>query len=518
MLPYIYSTDRKVYADDFSFMRAMGIAYPLDASTLNLKDQFMFGRDILVAPVVQAQAKARKVYLPKGDNWTDVWNGQQYEGGKSVTREVNMALMPLFVRQGSIIPWGPDVQYSEQSNWDNLEIRIYPGANGEFTLYEDERDNYNYEKGQFSEIPFTWNDETQTLSIGKRQGEFNGMLSNRTFRIVLVDPENNLGLGIKQSVRFSKEVAYSGDEVSVKIDNENLVAEDVAAVKSIQATPSSIKLYLGQSKTMSVKALYSDGTSQFITLDVLCETTDPEVADVRDGIIYSGKKEGHADINVTYIDGLGTEHSTKISVDASVPTNLYTWKAVEWYRNRVADRVGSSDITYNSKENTVTITKTGAQNIALKYSEQKYMEPGMKYLVAVATEVSTNKNDSQLWYINGRWVNIVNPVDVRTLNDGRIMIAWSIDENAGYQLTGETIFGMTSTNPQGRSVISYVGFTADLSKLAKTLNEAVGISDVQANPQMPEEIYSLDGTPRNNLCHGVNIVKTGDKVIKVLNR
>lgn len=518
LLPYIYSTDRKVYADDFSFMRAMGIAYPMDASTHELKDQFMFGRDLLVAPVVQPQANNRKVYLPKGDNWTDVWSGEQHNGGTTVTRNVNMALMPMYVRQGTIIPWGPNVQYSEQSNWDNLEIRIYPGADGEFTLYEDERDNYNYEKGQFSEIPFTWNDATQTLTIGKRQGEFNGMLQNRTFRIVLVDPSNSLGLGIKQSVRFSKEVAYSGNEVSVKIDNENLIAEEAAAVKRIQATPSSVKLFLGQSSTMTVKAIYNDGTSEFVTLDVTCESSDPEVAYVSDGIIYSGKKEGHADITVTYTDGFGTEHHATIPVDASIPSNIYTWKAYDWYRNRVADRVGSSDIKYSSTDNTITITKTGAQNIALKYSEQKYMEPGMKYLVVVATDVSTNKSDSQLWYINGRWVNIVNPMDVRTLSDGRIMIAWSIDENSGYQLTGETIFGMTSTNSQGRSVISFVGFTSDLNKLEKELMAVVGISAPKAGIMTPDAIYALDGTPRNQLSQGINILKAGNKATKVLKR
>lgn len=103
------------------------------------------------------------------------------------------------------------------------------------------------------------------------------------------------------------------------------------------------------------------------------------------------------------------------------------------------------------------------------------MEPGTKYLVAVATDVSKNKDDSQLWYINGNWVNIVNPTDVRTLKDGRIMIAWTIDESTGYQQTGETIFGLTSTNEQGRSVISFIGFTSDLKKLQQEFNVAVGI-------------------------------------------
>ena len=515
LLPYIYSTARRVHADDYSFMRAMGIAYPTDNATHELKDQFMFGRDLLVAPVLQLQATQRSVYLPKGDNWTDVWTGEQHEGGQTVQRDVNLALMPLYVRQGTIMPWGPKVQYSEQSNWDNLEIRIYPGADGQFTLYEDERDNYNYEQGQFSEIPFTWDDASQTLTIGQRQGEFSGMLTNRTFRIVLVDPSNHLGLGIQQSGRFSKDVAYSGSEVSVQIDNSQLVTEETAAVREIKATPANVKLYLGQSRAIAVKATMADGTSQYVTLDATFESNKPQIAYVNDGIIYSGTTEGHADITVTYTDATGTDHHATVSVEATVPTNLYTWKAYDWYRNRVDDRLGASDIKYSSRDNTITITKKGAQNIALRYKEQKYMEPGMKYLVAVATDVSKTKSDSQLWYINGRWVNIVNPVDVRTLDDGRIMVSWSIDENTGYQLTGETVFGLTSTNSQGQSVISYVGFTSDLNKLANELSELVGVSTLHTNSDRHQAIYTLNGVSRQQLSHGVNIVDTGNTAKKI---
>ena len=494
LLPYIYSTDRRVYNEGYSFMRAMGIAYPADTRTHELKDQFMFGQDLLVAPVTKAQATQRSIYLPKGDGWTDVWTGQQYEGGQTVKREVALAVMPLYVRQGAIIPWGPKVQYSEQSNWDNLEVRIYPGADGEFTLYEDERDNYNYEKGQFSEIPFRWDDKSHTLTIGQRQGEFEGMLKNRTFRIVLVDADKHVGVGIQQSERFSKDIAYTGAEVKVQIDNEHPVAGDVAAVQSIQTTPANVSLFLGQSRTFAVKAKLADGTSQFVTLDAHCESSDKEVAEVRDGIIYAGQKQGQAVVSVTYTDGLGNEHQTSMNVETTIPKNLYTWKANDWYRNRVSDRLGASDISCNTRNNTITITKKGAQNIALRYQEKKYMEPGMKYLVAVATEVSKTKNDSQLWFINGTWVNIVNPVDVRTLKDGRIMISWSIDENRGYELTGETVFGMTSTNAQGRSVVSYVGFTSDLKKTEQELNTAVGIEALEPSASNTEHAaYDLNG-------------------------
>ena len=516
LLPYIYSTDRRVYNDGYSFMRAMGIAYPADAATHELKDQFMFGRDILVAPVVKSQAVERSVYLPEGDGWTDLWSGAQLAGGQTVKRPVSLALMPLYVRQGTIMPWGPSVQYSSQQNWDNLEIRIYPGADGQFTLYEDEGDNYNYEKGLFSEIPFTWDDDTHMLTIGERQGSFDGMLKNRTFRIVLVDPSKHLGLGIRQSQQFSREISYTGSAVSVPIDNEHLVSGTGTAVQSIQVTPATTRLYLGQTQPLSVKALFSDGTTQFVTLDALCESSDPDIATVRDGIIHAGTKQGKTVVTVTYTDGLGNTHSASVNVETLIPANLYTWKAADWYRNRVADRVGASDIRMNSKDNTITITKKGAQNIALKYIEKKYMEPGMKYLVAVATEVSKNKSESQLWYINGTWVNIVNPSDVRTLKDGRIMVAWTIEQNSGYQQTGETLFGMTSTNAQGRSVISYVGFTANLNTLQQQLNDAVPITAVEEQSDAIQHIYTVDGIRHDHLSPGINIVVNNGKAVKLL--
>ena len=288
----------------------------------------------------------------------------------------------------------------------------------------------------------------------------------------------------------------------------------MAAVQHIQASPSTVKLFLGQTRTFAVKATLADGTSQFVTLDAKCESSDPQVAYVRDGLIYAGQKEGKTDISISYTDGFGTQHQTTMSVEVSIPTNLYTWKAYDWYRNRVSDRLGSSDITYSSKENTITITKKGAQNIALRYMEKKYREPGMKYLVAVATEVSKTKGDSQLWFINGTWVNIVNPTDVRTLKDGRIMVSWSIDENKGYELTGETVFGLTSTNAQGCSVISYVGFTADLKALQQELETAVGITAIHPNATTAQAIYALSGSrvPTNFHQKGLYI-KNDRKVV-----
>lgn len=470
LLPYIYSTARKVHAEDFSFMRAMGIAYPQDENTHNIKDQFMFGRNILVAPVASAGAESRKVYLPEGNGWTDVWTGECVAGGTTVDRAVNISLMPLYVPQGTIMPWGPKVQYSAQSNWDNLEIRIYPGADGTFTLYEDERNNYNYEAGKYSEITFHWNDASSTLTIDDRKGAFEGMLQSRKFRIVLVDAAKNMGLGIRQSGRFSKEINYSGSRLSVKIDNENVSTEQHVALESILTSTSAVSLHCGQAQNLAVKAMFKDGTSQFVTLESAFSTSNAQVAYVRDGIIHAGSTAGHADITVSFSDMYGSTSSTVIGVDVTVPANLYVWNATDWAKDRVADRVNASDIAVDSKNNSITITKTGAQNIALRCNDRrKFIEPGMKYFVVVASDVSKDKKDSQLWHINGQWVNIANPANVITLPDGRILIAWSIEETNSYKENGETVFGMTSTSSTGKSTINYVGFAADLDQFVKAL-------------------------------------------------
>ncbi len=521
LLPYIYSTARRVHADGYSFMRAMGIAYPTDTKTHELKDQFMFGRDLLVAPVVESEATNRNVYLPMGDGWTDVWTGEQYEGGQQITRNVALAIMPMYVRQGSIMPWGPKVQHSAESDWDNLEIRIYPGADGTFTLYEDERDNYNYEKGRFTEIPFTWNDSDGTLTIGHREGEYDGMLKKRHFRIVLVDKEKNLGLGINPSARFSKVVEYNGESITISIDNSNLIEAETVAVKAIKANLTQVSLYPGQAQNLKVTAELTDGSTQFVTLDVESQSTDAAVAYVKDGIVKAGTETGHADLTLSYTDGLGHVLTTQIGVDVTIPDNLYEWKAYDWYRNRVSDRLGSSDVKYSAKDNTITIKKQGAQNIALRYREKKYLAPGMKYLVAVATDVSTDKNDSQLWHINGHWVNIVNPSKVTKLKDGRILIAWPIDENKAYMETGETVFGMTSTNATGTSVISYVGFTSNVEALITEFNNIythISSTDGAANA-VPSQVYSLNGIALAHLHKGMNIVKMSDNTsVKVMKK
>jgi alpha-D-xyloside xylohydrolase len=223
LLPYVYSTAWNVHNNGSSFMRALPLVYPTDNATHDITDEYMFGNSFLVAPVLKADASNRNVYLPSGEKWVDFWNGSTANGGQTVSKSVDLQTIPLYVKAGSIIPWGPKVQYSTQHSWDSLEMRIYPGADGTFKLYEDEFDNYNYEQGKYTEIPFSWNNATQELTIGARQGSYNGMIAKRKFAIVLVD--SNTGLGAKQSKRISKIVDYDGSTITVKVNNNNVIVK-----------------------------------------------------------------------------------------------------------------------------------------------------------------------------------------------------------------------------------------------------------------------------------------------------
>ena len=199
-----------------------------DRKVWDINNEFMFGRSLLVAPVLEAkytperaqsksragigdvdflETKSTKVYLPAGTKWYDFETMKLYNGGQEIEREVNIKSIPLFVKAGTILPIGPDVQYSTEKPWDDLEIRVYAGAGGTFCLYEDEFDNYNYENGACSTIEFSYNGKN-SLTIGARQGSFDGMIQNRKFRIILIKDG-------KQSE--PKTVSYSGKKVSIKL-------------------------------------------------------------------------------------------------------------------------------------------------------------------------------------------------------------------------------------------------------------------------------------------------------------
>lgn len=230
--PYIYSTTWDVTHNAGSIIRPLMMDFNEDKKVYGIGDEYMFGRSILVRPVTDSlytyQDKKQngyfkgfdkigttKVYLPVGAKWVDFWNGRQLDGGQQVVKEVPIDIMPVYIKAGSIMPWGPDVQYSTEKKWDDLEIRIYPGADGTFTLYEDEFDNYNYEKGAYSTIRFTWNDAKKQLTIAARKGAYKGMLKNRRFRVVLV--REGKGTGVEASATVDKTVSYNGKQLSVKL-------------------------------------------------------------------------------------------------------------------------------------------------------------------------------------------------------------------------------------------------------------------------------------------------------------
>jgi alpha-D-xyloside xylohydrolase len=181
LLPYIYSVAWQVTSNGGTMMRPLMMDFP---DALDVGDQFMFGPALLACPVTKEGATTRHAVLPGKSVWYDFWTGKGFTG--DVEADAPIETMPLYVRAGSILPLGPVVQYTGEKPSDPIELRVYPGADGAFTLYEDEGDNYNYEKGQYATIPFTWNDATDTLTIGARERSFPGVLPDRTFHVVFV--------------------------------------------------------------------------------------------------------------------------------------------------------------------------------------------------------------------------------------------------------------------------------------------------------------------------------------------
>ena len=213
LMPYIYSLGAKVTLNDFTIYRALVMDFRNDTNVYDIKDQFMFGNEFLVSPVVEQHAHSRKVYLPKTEGgWIDFWTGVKYEPNQTVETTAPLETIPLFVKAGSIVPMGPFIQYAEEKTNGDIELRVYPGADGSFSLYEDENDNFNYEKGKYTIIPFSWNDKAKTLTISKRQGEFNGMLRKRTINVVVVNQAT--GTGLELSKTFTT-IHYSGKTITI---------------------------------------------------------------------------------------------------------------------------------------------------------------------------------------------------------------------------------------------------------------------------------------------------------------
>jgi alpha-D-xyloside xylohydrolase len=212
MLPYIYSLAWKTTGESYTPMRPLVMDFRTDVRAENIGDQFMFGPAFLVSPVTEPAATTRSLYLPEA-KWYDFWTGTVTEGGRAIDAAAPIDRMPLYVRAGSILPLGPDEEWSTEKAADPVELRVYRGADGDFRLYEDENDNYNYEKGAHATILFHWNDIAHTLTLGDREGQFPGMLQSRTFRVVFVDEKH--GTGIEPASEADRVVQYSGKQISV---------------------------------------------------------------------------------------------------------------------------------------------------------------------------------------------------------------------------------------------------------------------------------------------------------------
>lgn len=212
LMPYIYSLAGMVTQNNYTIMRALVMDFQNDKKAWNIKDQYMFGPSILVNPVTEYQAKTRSVYLPECKGWYDFWNDDFYKGGQNIEASTPIETMPLYVKAGAIIPFGPNLQYATEKPANPIELRVYTGDDGKFTLYEDENNNYNYEKGVFSLIPFIWDENTQTLTIGERQGTFPEMLKERTINIIFIDKS----IAGHSSSKIFKSINYRGETISIQ--------------------------------------------------------------------------------------------------------------------------------------------------------------------------------------------------------------------------------------------------------------------------------------------------------------
>ena len=211
LMPYLYSLAGAVYFDDYTMMRGLPMDFPDDPQVRDLSDQWMFGPALMPCPVYEYQSRSRKVYFPEG-GWYDFYSGRYVEGARSMTVPAPYERIPLYVRAGSIIPFGPDMQWSDEKPADNIRLYVYAGRDADFTLYEDDGLTYAYEKGAYATIPIHWDDASRTLTLGAREGSFPGMLEERIFTVVIVDPKHPRGFAVDAK---GTEVRYNGTEVQL---------------------------------------------------------------------------------------------------------------------------------------------------------------------------------------------------------------------------------------------------------------------------------------------------------------
>lgn len=215
LLPYIYSLAGNVYLNNYTMMRGLAMDFSHDSIARNITDEYMFGPGLLINPVYTYKARERKVYLPGGSDWYNIYNGEKLKGGQFIMAKAPFNRMPIFVRSGSIIPYGPELQYTDQKVADTITLYVYSGKDGHFNLYEDDGKSYQYEKGAYSIIPLDYHETGHTLTIGERSGTYEGMLKKRVFKIKWVSPDKPAELNF--STPADKLIEYDGQAVTIKI-------------------------------------------------------------------------------------------------------------------------------------------------------------------------------------------------------------------------------------------------------------------------------------------------------------
>jgi alpha-D-xyloside xylohydrolase len=216
MLPYIYSLAGAVTQDGGTIMRALVMDFRSDARARAIADEYMFGPALLVSPVTVYQARSRQVYLPSATAWYDFWTGAPLAGGQTIEAPAPYDSIPVFARAGAIIPFGPELQYTAEKPADPILLHVYAGEDGAFTLYEDDGLTYGYEKGAFARIPIRWNDARRTLTIGRREGSFPGMLEERTFQVILVSKQKPAGFSF--APQPDRSVRYRGESIDLSFE------------------------------------------------------------------------------------------------------------------------------------------------------------------------------------------------------------------------------------------------------------------------------------------------------------
>lgn len=216
LMPYLYSMAGMVHLKDYTMMRGLVMDFNGDEKVLDIKDQWMFGSALMACPVGEYQKYSREVYLPKQKGWYDFYTGAYHAGGQTIVADAPYDKIPVFIPEGAILPIGPEMQWSDEKKPELIDLYVYAGKDGSYTLYEDEGTNYNYEKGKYAVIDFKYDDARKQVTIGARKGSFDGILQKRRFNIILVDQKKQQGVNLAKSPK-GKVVKYAGQAVTVKL-------------------------------------------------------------------------------------------------------------------------------------------------------------------------------------------------------------------------------------------------------------------------------------------------------------